>query len=317
MNHSPDCRRNGFTLVELLVVIAIIAVLAGLALPAIQGARESGRRTSCNNNQYQLAFATQRQAESTGLLVGWRNANPNPANAAQTPSWPVLLLPFIERNDLYTTWASSPSISAPQPQVATFICASAAATAGSFPSLSYAGNVGSTGAQTSGTWIRYDGVMLDAVSVASKNRIDMDEVSNGDGTGTTLLLSEKSGTVFGRGWWDTCPTAANQCGYTAAPAGYPGSPAATPGPGFGITGSAITPVLNSAVAGAPGAWSQPSSNHMEGVVVAFCDGHTAFLKNTLAAAVYAQLVTSNNGKATTVPRTGWGTAAYQLSDADY
>jgi prepilin-type N-terminal cleavage/methylation domain-containing protein/prepilin-type processing-associated H-X9-DG protein len=317
MNKTPD-PRIGFTLVELLVVIAIIGILAGLVLPAIQGARESGRRTSCNNNQYQLAFATQRQAESTGLLIGWRNANPNPANTAQTPSWPVLLLPFIERNDLYTTWASSPSIATPQPQVATFICPSAAANAGSFPSLSYAGNVGSTGAQTGGTWSKYDGVMLDAVSVASTSRLDMDDISNGDGTGTTLLLSEKSGTVFGRGWWDTCPTAAGQFGYTAAPTVYAG-PAANPVPGFGITGSAITPVLNSAVAGAPGAWSQPSSNHMEGVVVAFCDGHTAFLKNTLAAVVYAQLVTSNNaaGKATTVPRTGWGTAAYQLSDADY
>ncbi len=315
MNKTPD-PRLGFTLVELLVVIAIIGILAGLALPAIQGARESARRTSCNNNQYQLAFATQRQAESTGLLVGWRNANPNPTNTTQTPSWPVLLLSFIERNDLYTTWASSPSIATPQPQVAAFICPSAAANAGSFPSLSYAGNVGSTGAQTGGTWSKYDGVMLDAVAVASSNRIDMDDISNGDGTGSTLLLSEKSGAVFGRGWWDTCPTAASQFAYTAMPGSYSG-PAATPVPGFGVTGSAITPVLNSAVAGAPGAWSQPSSNHVEGVVVAFCDGHTAFLKNTLAATVYGQLVTSNNGKATTVPRTGWGTAAYQLSDADY
>ncbi len=58
--------RKGFTLVELLVVIAIIALLMSILMPALNRARELGRRTVCLGNLNQLALACIMYTDSNG-----------------------------------------------------------------------------------------------------------------------------------------------------------------------------------------------------------------------------------------------------------
>jgi prepilin-type N-terminal cleavage/methylation domain-containing protein/prepilin-type processing-associated H-X9-DG protein len=284
---------HGFTLVELLVVIAIIGVLMGLLLPAVQSAREAGRRVTCTNNQYQLALAASRFNDSNGFMPGWRNSLITNSGTL-FPSWPAMILPFAERMDIYRAWQQgTPSA----PYVSLFVCPSTPPDAMTSPTLAYAGNCGT------GNNVKANGVMLDTFQPASSStRLALDDIAAQDGTAMTLILSEKcitgtAGLVAFQ--WNTNPI-------SSAPSPFFSGASATAIPGFGIVGTGtVARIINSGSLGPPGQASQPSSNHPGGAVVAFCDGRTGFMKDSLAQNVYGRLVTSDGINAT-------GTAALQV-----
>ena len=97
--------RIAFTLVELLVVIAIIGILIALMLPAVQGAREAGRRVQCMNQLHQLGIAASSHASATGQFPpGINQWFFNSAVTFRGIPLFVYLLPFLEDKSVLANW---------------------------------------------------------------------------------------------------------------------------------------------------------------------------------------------------------------------
>ena len=90
--NGPGPNRGGFTLIELLVVTLILAVLTALILPAVLGAREAGRRMTCQNNLHQVGLATHQYLSVHGVFPAASNGNGYSAH--------VQILPHLEQQVL-------------------------------------------------------------------------------------------------------------------------------------------------------------------------------------------------------------------------
>jgi hypothetical protein len=97
--------RRGFTKVELLIVIAIVAALIGLMVSAVLFFKEDPRTTSDKEGRYvpgfclkELAWAMFKYDEKHGRLPP---AAVYGKDGAPLLSWRVILLPYLEQEDLF------------------------------------------------------------------------------------------------------------------------------------------------------------------------------------------------------------------------
>jgi prepilin-type N-terminal cleavage/methylation domain-containing protein/prepilin-type processing-associated H-X9-DG protein len=337
---KAESQKAGFTLVELLVVIAIIGTLMGLLLPAVQSAREAGRRNTCMNNLSQLAKAMVAYDGKRGALPSWKNKFPNTAVSGTYTSWVIPLLPDIERADVYRSIESltNPPLTLSVPIIELLNCPSSPPNDTVNATSAYSINIGSAQTldpiTTSNQQARSDGAFVDAIRVTTASgsyaalRSSLDSISSGDGTATTLMMSEKAGTSLpNQAYWGTLSAGSPNFDWTSA-SNYPAF--GIPGSTFAHTATPTSKALNGTNA-AIGAYGMPSSAHPGGVMAVFCDGHVQFMVDSMPTWTYTQLVTSDsryNAGASPAyylnsPRVNaWlgtftGAAPYVLQEADF
>ena len=103
-------RHAALTLVEMLVVMAILSVLVLLLLPAVNAAREAGRRTQCMNNQRNLVLSmVHYESAHLSFPPGLPSCSPRAYNSLGReqgvdcvgPNWAMQVLSLMEEDTLY------------------------------------------------------------------------------------------------------------------------------------------------------------------------------------------------------------------------
>jgi prepilin-type N-terminal cleavage/methylation domain-containing protein/prepilin-type processing-associated H-X9-DG protein len=103
-SRNPSLRYGGFTLVELLVVISIIGVLVGLLMPAVQAARESSRRSQCQNHLKQIGLALlAHESQQNRFPSGTVHSNVDDGDPTGVAAfgWASFLLPQLDHKPAY------------------------------------------------------------------------------------------------------------------------------------------------------------------------------------------------------------------------
>lgn len=209
---------KGFTLVELLVTIAIIGVLVALLLPAVQAAREAGRRAQCTNGVRQIALAVHNHHDAHNVVP----VSARPVGLTLQPRIAALshLLPYLEeanvsdRLDLKLNWSHIDNRGAVNTSIEVFNCPSTPESADRLDGLPEAGTfvaeIGTSTDYSPTVWVdkrlvsaglvdrtsSVEGAATDEPGIMEYNNLKASFRLATDGLSKTILLAESAGRPF-------------------------------------------------------------------------------------------------------------------------
>ena len=321
---------GGFTLMELLVVISIIGMLMSLLLPAVQQAREAGRRTQCANNMRNISTAI--LLEEIARLRFPASGNFS-TQGVRYHSWVVTILPYLEKRDIQSKWDfHSPVDVAPNAAlsrigISILACPDDNSVELGEGNLSYAVNEGF------GFTIPIDNPATYHSALSPTPGLHAIDLSGNGAVAVSRDLLYRTSLFFVENWPHSSGTQRYHSGNSifdgasqtilmaenvrAGYDPYTGANWAWPDPlynafmlsGYVCTNDTCAPgqvnysrsnlhdggpwqyeALNSALWQAEGQAPWPSSGHPTGVQMVFADGHLRFISDAIDGGVYAALV---------------------------
>lgn len=307
MKRKPNPCRNAFTLVELLVVIAIVAILISMLLPAINAARSSARRATCQSQLLQQAAAMHNYYDANGSFPpGVTNDTGPVTNRAQgiDRSWVAEILPFLDEANLYKHVDATKSTYDPVNKgardvgISVLLCPSSPNWSSSPANSDYAGVHNDVEAPIDAN---NNGVLF------LNSKVTNNDIS--DGEGYTLMIAEKriDHPLPDLGWMSGTAATLRNTGTPLNMTGKKPPAARTPLPPKDEFGEVVSTTddetdadesdQNSNASSSPGLFVGGfGSHHHTGLNCCFVDGHVRFITDDIDALILQQLGHRADGK---------------------